>query len=156
MCPCVEAVQPYHAILGALPVQMLILLSSISVDLIHLQSQRCVYSITKASRWAWLKVIHARSEFRGSGGQSGENVCKQGQIGGDNDLLGHVPGGNWGMVGSTPPLVRIFGGLERKLRCAQDRVFYTFFCLPVSRDFAKNVEIHFFTMLTSQKLRDLH
>ena len=41
-----------------------------------------------------------------------------------------------------PPLVRIFGALERKLRCAQNIVIvYTFFCLPVSWDFAKNLEI---------------
>ena len=44
-------------------------------------------------------------------------------------------------VGFNPTLVRILGGLERKLRCAQDIVLYTFFCLAVSRDFAKNVEI---------------
>ena len=46
--------------------------------------------------------------------------------------------------GVQPPLVRIFGGLERKLRCAQNSGFYTFFCLAVSRDFAKTVEIQGF------------
>ena len=44
-------------------------------------------------------------------------------------------------VGFNPPVGRIFGGLERKLRCAQNIVVYTFFCLAVSRDFAKKVEI---------------
>ena len=98
-----------------------------------------------------------RSEFRGSGEQSGENVCKQYQIGDDNGFWseGHVPGGNWVTVGFSP-LVRIFGGLERKLRCAQNIVFYRFFCLPVSRDFAKNVEVRDFWMLTSQKRCNLY
>ena len=42
---------------------------------------------------------------------------------------------------------------------AQNIVFYTFFCLPVSRDFAENMEILGFLdvdQLTSPKLRNLH
>ena len=48
---------------------------------------------------------------------------------------------NWVTVGFNSPPVRIFKGSEGKLRCGKNTVFYMFFCLPPSRDFAKNREI---------------
>ena len=52
-----------------------------------------------------------------------------------------MPGGNWVTVGFNLHLVHIFWGFERKVRCAQNIVFCTFFCLQVSPDLANNVEI---------------
>ena len=67
---------------------------------------------------------------------------------------GHVPGGNWVTVGFNPPLVRIFGGLERKLRCAQNIVFLHVFLLSSVLGLAKNVEnLGFFDVDQSKTLQ---
>ena len=79
MCPCVEAVQPYHAISGALPFQMLMLsLSFISVVLIHLQlSQRCVYSMSVDVNTMDHQIVQKSLQCWGSGVIMGYRPCQE-------------------------------------------------------------------------------
>ena len=56
------------------------------------------------------------------------------------DLRGHVPGGNWVTLGFNPPGPHFWGVIAEAQMCPK-HCFLHVFCLPVSRDFAKKIEI---------------
>ena len=91
-------------------------------------------------------VDASEASLGGPGGAGKMDVHKQGQVVGTMvfDLM-RFPGSctMWQLDdgGVQPPWSAVLVG-QGKLRCAPNTVFYyRFFCLPVSCDFAKNVDI---------------